>query len=135
MLVRECMSRRLETIDADATVAAAAERMRACNIGSLAVVHAGFVVGIVTDRDLVVRVLAKGGSATMTVRVAMTSGITTCLADDDVENAARTMARAGVRRLVVLDRELEPVGLLSLDDLALHACAPDLLATVLGHPV
>ncbi len=128
------MSCRVEVIDANESVQAAAERMRVLDVGSLPVTDAGRVVGIVTDRDLVVRVLARGAVASAPVRTAMTAEVKICLADEDVTTAAATMARAGVRRLLVVDRDLQPVGLLSIDDLALHGCAPDLLASVLAHP-
>ena len=76
-------------------------------------------VGVVTDRDITVRATAEGYDPEVAqVRDAMTASVLFCLEDDSVEDAAERMAEAGVRRLVVLDRSKELVGLLSLDDLA-----------------
>ena len=130
MKVRDCMSHRLEGVDGGDSVRTAADRMAALDIGSLPVFEGGRAVGMLTDRDLVVRVLARGLDGATPVRAAMTRGIVICFADEDVGAAAATMARERVRRLVVVDRELQPVGMLSVDDLALHGCAAELVAEV-----
>jgi CBS domain-containing protein len=133
MRVRECMSHRIESVDANDTVQAAAERMRALDVGSLPVFALGRLIGMITDRDLVVRALARGCGPSTPVRGVMTPDVVTCLADDDVAEAAATMARHAVRRLVVLDRGLQAVGMLSVDDLALQGCAPEILASVFAR--
>lgn len=124
------MSHRLEGVDGGDSVRTAAERMTTLGVGSLAVFESGRAVGMLTDRDLVVRVLARGLDGTTPVRAAMTHGIVVCFADEEVDVAASTMAREQVRRLIVVDRELQPVGMLSVDDLALHGCDPALVAEV-----
>ena len=130
MRVKDCMSHHLEGVDGGDSVRTAAERMTMLEVGSLPVFEGGRVVGMVTDRDLVVRVLARGLDASTPVRTAMTHGIVVCFADEDVSVAASTMASERVRRLIVVDRELQPVGMLSVDDLALHGCDPELVAEV-----
>ncbi|HSN32547.1 MAG TPA: CBS domain-containing protein [Ideonella sp.] len=130
MKVRDCMAHRLEGVDGGDSARTAAERMAALGVGSLPVFEAGRAVGMVTDRDLVVRVLARGLDGATPVRQAMTRGIVICFADDDVRQAAATMARERVRRLIVVDRELQAIGMLSVDDLALHGCDPELVADV-----
>ncbi|HEX6837498.1 MAG TPA: CBS domain-containing protein [Polyangia bacterium] len=124
------MSHRLEGVEGGDSVRTAAERMTTLEVGALPVFEGGRVVGMVTDRDLVVRVLARGLDGATPVHVAMTHGIVVCFADEDVSVAASTMARERVRRLIVVDRELSPVGVLSVDDLALHGCDPGLVAEV-----
>ncbi len=135
MLVRECMSHRLEGVDGEDSVRAAAERMRALDIGCLPVFEGGRIVGVVTDRDLVVRALARGVGPTAAVRTVMSRGVVTCFAEEDVCAAASTMARDCVRRLIVVDRDLQPVGILSADDLALQGCDPALVASILARVV
>ncbi len=124
------MSHRLEGIDGGDSVRTAAERMSALAVGSLPVFEGGRAVGMLTDRDLVVRVLARGLDGATPVRAAMTPGIVVCFADEDIGVAAGTMAREHVRRVIVVDRDLQPVGMLSVDDLALHGCDPALVAEV-----
>ncbi len=133
MLVRDCMSHHVEGVDAGDSVRAAAERMRALDVGSLAVFEGGHLVGFVTDRDLVVRAIARGLDPSSPVRGAMSHGVVTCFAEEDLQLAAGTMAREGVRRLVVVDRDLQPIGVLSVDDLAMRGCDPGLLAEVFAH--
>ena len=128
MRVKDCMSHRLEGIDGGDSVRTAAERMSTLAVGSLPVFESGRAVGMVTDRDLVVRVLARGLDGATPVRAVMTHGIVVCFADEDIGAAASTMARERVRRLIVVDRELQPIGMLSVDDLALHGCNPELVA-------
>jgi CBS domain-containing protein len=135
MLVHDCMSHRPETVDADDTLQMAAERMRVLDVGALPVVALGRLVGMITDRDIVVRGTARGHDGDTPVRVVMSPGAVTILAHDDVRDAVLQMARQSVRRLVVLDRELQIAGILSVDDLALQGCDPQLIAAVLARAV
>jgi CBS domain-containing protein len=118
MLVRECMTAEVRSVDADATIQEAAEQMRKAAIGCLPVTSMHRLVGVITDRDLVVRGLAHAVAPSTPVRAIMTVHAVTCFADERLEDAVDHMVRGGVRRLVVLDRDQEVVGLLSVDDLA-----------------
>jgi CBS domain-containing protein len=119
MRIGDLMTRNLETIEAGEPVRVAALRMRTCNIGSLPVVEAGQLVGMLTDRDITVRCTALGQDPNTTpVREAMTTTVITCDADAPLEEAEKLMADKLVRRLVVIDEQRQPVGLLSLDELA-----------------
>jgi CBS domain-containing protein len=133
VLVGEFMSHRIEGIDAEESVRRAAERMRALEVGLLVVFQGGRIVGIVTDRDLVVRALAAGLEPSAPVRLAMSGGVVTCFADEDVRAAATIMARDHIRRLLVLDRDLAPIGILSLDDLALRGCDPEIVVDIFAQ--
>lgn len=134
MRVDEVMSHRAIVVDADATVSQAARMMRAAVVGALPVVSVGRLVGIVTDRDLAVRVLARDlDGRELCVREVMSKNPVTCLPGERVKQAAELMRRHEVRRLVVVDEALEPIGLLSVDDLALYPETGALALEVLAH--
>ncbi|NMO17733.1 CBS domain-containing protein [Pyxidicoccus fallax] len=119
MRIGELMTKNLETIEAGEPVRAAALRMRTCNIGSLPVLEGGQLVGMLTDRDITVRCTALGQDPnTTSVREAMTATVITCDAEATLDQAERLMEDKMVRRLVVVDAQRRPVGILSLDDLA-----------------
>lgn len=132
MFVRELMTRHAATIGADETLEAAARKMKELGIGALPVLERGQLSGIVTDRDLAVRAVAAGADPERThVRDAMTAQVIACREDDEVEDAARMMEERAVRRVMVLDREGELSGMLSVDDLVCASVA--LAADVLRH--
>jgi CBS domain-containing protein len=124
MLVREAMTPRAEAIGPEETLEAAARRMREVGVGALVVCEQGRAIGILTDRDTVVRFDASGRNpAAATVRSAMTPQVIACRDDLDLAAAATRMEGGAVRRLVVLDAAERPVGMLSVDDLAVHSSA------------
>ncbi|BDG02307.1 CBS domain-containing protein [Anaeromyxobacter oryzae] len=126
------MTWRAETIGPDETLQAAARRMRQLDVGALVVCDGDQVVGVLTDRDIVVRSIAEAvDPAEADVRSAMTSQVLECSEDDDLEAAATRMAAGAVRRLVVLDVSKRPVGVLSVDDVALHS--PSLAGEIVEH--
>jgi CBS domain-containing protein len=132
MFVREVMTRHAATVGADETLEAAARKMKELGVGALPVLDRGQLAGIVTDRDMAVRSVAAGADPRRTqVREAMTSQIVACREDDEVEEAARRMEERAVRRLMVLDREGDLSGMLSVEDLAGASVA--LAAEVLRH--
>src|SRR3954453_1709398 len=105
------------TVEASATVEEAAKLMDEKDIGNVLVVENGDVQGIVTDRDIVVRVLAKGNGADASVREAATTDVETISGDTSIDEAIQKMEQANVRRLPVVD-DGNPVGVVSLGDLA-----------------
>jgi CBS domain-containing protein len=119
MRIGELMTKNLETIEADAPLRMAAERMRSFGIGALPVMDGTQLVGMLTDRDITVRATAAGKDPNRTpVREAMTHTVITCDASAPLSEAEHLMEEKAVRRLVVLDAYKKPVGLISLDDLA-----------------
>jgi CBS domain-containing protein len=98
------------------TVRQAASIMEQAGIGSLAVVDGSRLVGILTDRDLVRRVLATGVAGDARIDSVMTTPVVTIEADAPMEVAYATFGTHGVRRLPVL-RDGSFVGMLALDDL------------------
>ena len=105
------------TVEASATVEEAAKLMDEKDIGNVLVVENGEVQGLVTDRDIAVRVVAKGNGADASVREACSTEVETLSPDDSVEDAIDKMRQADVRRLPVVD-DGKPVGIVSLGDLA-----------------
>ncbi len=124
------MTHRAETIAPGETLQNAARRMRELGIGALPVCERDRLVGMLTDRDIVVRATAEGlDPARATVLVAMTPQVIYCFDDEDIYAAARLMEERAVRRLMVLDSAKRLVGLISVDDLAMvsQAAAADVI--------
>ncbi len=135
MLIRRVMSAPVIGATPETTTREAAERMRAHGIGALPVFRNDWPVGIVTDRDIVIRVLAAPtcdpGSQTR-VEDIMSPDVITCFEDQDVTEAAAVMGERQVRRLLVVDRSGTPVGMLSVGDIAEHV-SEELAGQVLGE--
>jgi CBS domain-containing protein len=132
MKVSEVMTPRVECIHPEATAQAAAELMKALDVGGLPVCDNDRLVGMLTDRDLVVRAVASGDDPkATTVRDNMTAGMIYCFEDQNVEEAAHLMKDKQIRRLMVLNREKRLVGILSLGDLALETQDEHLAADTL----
>lgn len=122
MKIREIMTGDVQTLDPDDSVEKAAKLMRDARVGFAPVVSNGMVLGVLTDRDIVVRAVAKGYH----MRVArvldiLTPGAVHCAEDDEVADAARLMAESRVRRIVVVKPDNKLAGVLSLSDLSAHA--------------
>lgn len=118
MKVRDIMSPGVQTAQPDDTVQDVAEAMAGQDIGSMPVCDGRRMVGMVTDRDIALRVVAKGLPPSTVVAHAMTRHVEFCGADDDIDDAAEKMARLKVRRLPVVDEASRLVGVLALGDLA-----------------
>lgn len=118
MQVQQIMQREIRLADANMTIRDAARSMRVDNIGALPVSENGRLIGMVTDRDIVVRAVAEERSPGDTsVREVMSQGLCYCFEDDDVDEAAVVMAKHQVRRLPVINREKQLVGVVALADL------------------
>jgi CBS domain-containing protein len=124
MYVAQICSRNAATVRRTDEVTAAAQLMRERHVGYLVVVEAGasgaepMPVGVLTDRDIVVGVVARRvDPATLTVGDIMTANPVTIAELDSVEKAAQEMRRIGVRRMPVTGKQGELKGVLSLDDL------------------
>ncbi|HJR02020.1 MAG TPA: CBS domain-containing protein [Methylomirabilota bacterium] len=116
------------TASAQMTVDEAARAMRSRNVGALVVVNAGRPIGMLTDRDVVVEVVAKGMDPD-TVRVGdvMRRRPITIREDLGIFDAARVFAKTGVRRLPVVTKTGVLVGVIAVDDLIM------LLGNEMGH--
>jgi len=133
MLVKEIMTRKLESISPTATLREAARKMRDLNLGSLPVAENGKLIGIITDRDICCRGVADGFDPVLTVvREIMSRDLSFCFSDDSVTDAVRQMEGLHIRRLAVLNRDKTVAGFLSVDDLAHYSrqLAGEVLDTV-----
>lgn len=119
MQVKELMTRNPEKIRASDPVKKAAEMMKHLNVGAVPVVDGDKAVGILTDRDIAVRVVAEGKDTSATkAGDIMSSEVISCSEIVDAIEAAKTMIQKQVRRLVVNDDQGRIVGIVSLGDLA-----------------
>lgn len=119
MKVKDIMTSRFETIEATQSLEDAAKKMSSLGVGILPVEEGNEIIGLVTDRDIVVRGLAEEKDPTLTsISEVMSSNLIWCYQDDDIEKAGKLMEERKVRRLLVCDQNDVPVGILSLGDLA-----------------
>jgi CBS domain-containing protein len=134
MQVHEIMTSHVEVIHPDATLREAAEKMSQLDIGPLPVCDGEQLVGMLTDRDITLRATAKGCDPKITrVRQAMTSEVVYCFADQDVKTAAQMMERRQIRRVPVVNRNKQLVGIVSLGDLAVETGDRELAGETLEH--
>lgn len=121
MQVKNIMSKKPDYLPPDATLEKAADEMLKYDTGFIPIGADSKLIGAITDRDIVVRGLAKGKNPKTTfVKDIMTPNILSCNEDDEVEKAAKIMSDQQVRRLVVLDQNKKIVGVISLGDIALR---------------
>jgi CBS domain-containing protein len=118
--VRELMTERPTTCDTSAPVVDAAKLMAKEDIGPIPVVESDRLVGLVTDRDIAIRVVAEGRDPqSTTVGEIASKDLVTVSPDDDLEQALTLMARRQVRRLPVVEGE-RVVGIVAQADVARH---------------
>ena len=116
--IREYMTTDVVKLEADRPVLEAARRMRDSDIGTVLVMRAGELSGILTDRDIVVRCVAEGADPNQTrLGDVCSPELATLSPDDDSDNAVRLMAKKAIRRVPVVENGA-PVGVVSLGDLA-----------------
>lgn len=119
MQLREVMTKQVDVISPDATVSEAARHMRDGDFGMIPVGEKDRLVGAITDRDITVRAIAEGRDPqTCTVREAMSQGIDYCFEDVSLEEASQLMQEKQIRRLPVLNRDKQLVGIVAMADLA-----------------
>jgi CBS domain-containing protein len=119
MQLREVMTKKIENIAPQASLAEAAQRMKSLDVGALPVCEGDSLIGILTDRDITIRAVAAGCDPNVTpVWQAMTREVCWCRDDEDVKRAAEIMEEKQIRRLMVCDGDQHPVGIVSLGDLA-----------------
>jgi len=118
-LVRDVMTAHVETVTPDAKITDVARRMRDLDVGSLPVTDGRRLMGMVTDRDLTIRATAVGKDPSSTaVREVMSPEVTWVFDHEPAEMAASVMRRRQIRRLPVLDRSDNLVGVVALADIA-----------------
>ncbi len=127
--VAEIMAHDPQTVQADAPVGEVARRMRDADTGDVVVLDGDALVGIVTDRDIVLRVVAEGRGVDTPVRDAFTADPTTVTPDTRIEQAVELMRDRAVRRLPVVEGS-RPVGVVSLGDVAIERDEDSVLADI-----
>jgi CBS domain-containing protein len=118
MLVSDAMTAQVATAKPTDSVKAVAKIMKDVDTGAVPVADNGKVIGLVTDRDIVLRVVAEGGDFNGPVSAVMSEDVQTCREDDNLADAAALMGSHQLRRLVVVNDSGRLVGILSLGDIA-----------------
>jgi len=119
MQVQEVMHKQVDLVDPNTMIRDAAKKMRDDKVGALPVGENDRLVGMVTDRDIIVRAIAEEqGLGTTAVRQCMSEGVFYCFEDASLDEAGRLMAEHQVHRLPVLNHDKRMVGILALADLA-----------------
>ena len=116
------------------TVDKVAKLMQRINVGPVPIVDAkqdGKLVGIVTDRDLAVKIVAEGRDARKTkVEEVMTRRVFTCRGDDDIQKALDAMSQHQIRRVPIVDANERLVGMIAQADVAVSPMEPERVASV-----
>ncbi|HEX3127139.1 MAG TPA: CBS domain-containing protein [Thermoanaerobaculia bacterium] len=121
MKVRDIMTENPACITPETTARQAARLMEDNDVGSLPVVESDStrrLVGVVTDRDLALRVLGRGESPEVPVREVMSSNVQSCRAEDSIDDVENAMSRHQVRRIPIVDADNCVVGMIAQADLA-----------------
>jgi CBS domain-containing protein len=119
MKLKDIMSTEVEIVRPDASIQEAAEKMRSLDIGALPVGDGRRLSGMITDRDITVRCTAMGlDPKTTPVSDCLSSELVYGFEDQDLEDAQALMGQKQIRRLPVLSRNKEVVGIVALADLA-----------------
>lgn len=117
MIVKEIMTRKIASLNVDDTVERAAQLMKEHNVGAIPVCKGEKVVGIITDRDIILRVVAEGeNSKLQNIRSVMSSNPVVGKANMDVEEAVKIMEERNIRRLPIVESE-NLVGIISASDI------------------
>lgn len=121
MHVSEVMSSNVKIADPDETVQDAAKKMLSDDVGYLPVGSGDRLIGTLTDRDIVTRVVVAGRDPSVRVGEIMTKEVKYCFDDEDVDQIIANMGELQVRRLPVVNRNKRLVGIISLSDAARSA--------------
>ncbi len=136
MKIKDIMSKNVEIVSPDTLLHEVAQKMQQSDCGSILVGKDDRLVGVITDRDLALRCVAKSHDPAATkAEQVMTKEILYCRDSDEIEDVALNMTKNKVRRLPVLDKEKRLVGIVSLGDLASHSTDHHYLicGKALGH--
>jgi CBS domain-containing protein len=119
MIVKDVMTAQVVTAKPSSTVTEIARLMSEIDSGAVPIVEDGKAIGLITDRDIVLRVVAKGAGLDTPASEVMSDGVVSCKEDDNVADAAAKMGNEQVRRLVVYNEAGRLAGIVSLGDIAL----------------
>ena len=122
--IREIMTTDVSTVSANDSISEAANIMKQLDVGAVPVLDNNILVGIVTDRDMVLRGLAEGKNPNDKVSSVMTKDLTTVTPDMDVHNVADIMAAKQIRRLPIVENN-QLVGIVAIGDMAVESIFED----------
>ena len=129
--VGELMTRDPVMVEPNATLKDAARMMRDRDIGAVLVADKGQLVGLLTDRDIVVRGIAdKGDPSSTRVKDIVSKEVETVKPNDSVDQAVKKMRSMAVRRMPVVDDRGKPVGIVAIGDLAVDLDSRSALADI-----
>ena len=132
--IREVMTKDPITIEESASVVEAAKAMAKADIGPTLITRGGELAGIVTDRDIAVRVVAEGQDPNSVKAIDIaTTDLATLSPDDDAGDAVRLMKEKNIRRVAIVENN-QPVGIVSIGDLAVALDEGSVLADISSEP-
>ena len=133
MKVSAVMTPAVTAVEENRSVMDTAALMRQHGVGILPVVSDGQIVGVASDRDIILFAVVEGNNLSQTpVQAIMRKGVVWCHQNAPVEEAVKLMANHGVRRLLVVNRKTQPAGILSIADIAARTELKTLAGEVLG---
>ena len=118
MQIRDVMTTDVKTLTPDQSIREAAALMADIDSGALLVNDQDRLIGMITDRDIAIRAVAKGLDCDTPIREVMSKTIRYCFDDESVQDVAQNMAENEMRRMPVLNREKRLVGVVSLGNIA-----------------
>jgi CBS domain-containing protein len=135
MIVRDLMRKALVKVSSTSPVQVAARRMRDDDVGAVIVEEDGKPYGIVTDRDITIRAVAEGlNPETAPIASICSRDLATVSPDADIESAITLMRDKALRRIMVVDAERVPLGIISLGDLTLARGSSSILGEISAAP-
>ena len=118
MRISECMTQNVQVASPDQTLRDAARAMADLDAGVLPVGENDRLVGMITDRDIAVRGIAEGKGPDAKIRDVMSAEVRCCFDDQEVDDVLQNMGNLKLRRMPVISRDRQLVGIVSLGDLA-----------------
>ncbi|HTH97936.1 MAG TPA: CBS domain-containing protein [Stellaceae bacterium] len=118
MNAKECMSKDVQMVTPDQTIADAARAMKNIDAGFLPVRENDRLVGMITDRDIALRAVAEDKGPDTPIREVMSGKVLYCFEDEDLDDVAVKFSELQVRRMPVLNRDKRLVGIISLADIS-----------------
>ena len=119
--LKDVMSHDVEVIGPDGTIKEAAQKMLQGDFGMMPVEENNYMIGVISDRDIVIRAIAEGKDANTKVRDIMSRDVIVANEIDSVEDASRLMGKHQIRRLPVVNAEKRLVGIVALGDFAVES--------------
>ncbi len=137
MKVKDAMHKGVEWVSPETPLVEVARRMKGLDVGSIPVGENDKLIGMITDRDIVLRCVASDGDLSKSLaRDAMSKGIHCCKTSDDIDTAIKKMSEYKIRRLPVIDDNKRMVGMLAWGDISQAASAKasgELVTAVSAH--